>query len=726
MLPVSYDEQARGDRSAYERYLRGMDASMKQKVALTAAHLLAQGRVADMGMGSGTGSHALAALYPSLDVIGVDINPTMVELARERYRLPNLSFAAGDIAAPCLPDESLDAIFDSSVLHHVTTFTGYDHSAAARALGVQAAMLKRHGMLIVRDFVSPGEGDALLDLPATDGDDSESPASCSSAALFVRFAHEFRKLHAEPGFLFEELACPREGWRRFRLPLRLAAEFVLRKDYRKDWDTEVLEEYTYFTKEQFERVYRQLGLRIVASVPLWNPWIVRHRWDGRFVLRELDESPRELPPTNYLIAGEKVGPGEGVTIEPSEPAPLAGFLTMSHHRNRITGEPRDLVRRPHPTIDVIPWFESEGEVYLIARKSYPRPIVAAADTPALDGSTPVVYLTEPLNVLLRDQPVGRTVVDSLASCAGISASAVRAMREGCVYYPSPGGIEEEVRSVLVEVAPAFAQTDIASGSGFQSSGHVRAIEATQLLRAAQVGGLTDARLEINAYELLQRLGRDPGPWIGDAIEFHSEGSAEPARAADLWERRSRRAFEDSSTPCGFLELRCTRFVERSASAEVVASQALEYVLPATRSINTIAVALLARRNGEILIAVDDDDLPAAQSFNGNSELLVAPAWRIPHAMTRRSEAKEWVAAQLLAEYGFETSQWFDLGGMYHPSPGLTPERVYPFAIEAGPRVSSAARTLHWLPLTDAVANASRLRDGHLRIVLFRAWHATRR
>ena len=79
-----YEAQARGGLLAYERYLVGMDASMRQKVALTAAHLLCEGRVADMvGMGSGHSSHALAALYPRLDVVGVDIDDTMVACARE-------------------------------------------------------------------------------------------------------------------------------------------------------------------------------------------------------------------------------------------------------------------------------------------------------------------------------------------------------------------------------------------------------------------------------------------------------------------------------------------------------------------------------------------------------------------------------------------------------------------------------------------------------------------
>src|SRR5262250_1412884 len=108
--------QSRGDLGAYEAYLASMDASMKQKVALTAAHLLCEGRIADMGMGSGQGSHALAALYPRLDVVGVDIDPTMVALAADHYRLSNLSFVAGDIAAPVFGEASLDGIFDSSVL----------------------------------------------------------------------------------------------------------------------------------------------------------------------------------------------------------------------------------------------------------------------------------------------------------------------------------------------------------------------------------------------------------------------------------------------------------------------------------------------------------------------------------------------------------------------------------------------------------------------------------
>ena len=173
---------------------------MRQKVALTAAHLLCEGRIADMGMGSGQGSHALAALYPRLEVVGVDIDATMVELARQRYQLANLTFVAGDIGQPVFPPGSVDGIFDSSVLHHVTSFGGYRHDNAADALAAQVASSSPHGVLVVRDFVDPGPGIVWLELPADDGDDSEDPRRCSTAALFERFACEFRPLGPGRGF----------------------------------------------------------------------------------------------------------------------------------------------------------------------------------------------------------------------------------------------------------------------------------------------------------------------------------------------------------------------------------------------------------------------------------------------------------------------------------------------------------------------------------------------
>jgi SAM-dependent methyltransferase len=722
---------SRGDRASYERYLRGMDASMRQKVALTAAHLLGEGRVADMGMGSGAGSHALAALYPRLDVVAVDLDPTMAALARQKYALENLALVVNDIATPAFRPGAFDAIFDSSVLHHVTSFGGYRRENAALALAAQAVALAEHGVLIVRDFVDPGPEPVQLDLPDDDGDTTSDPRRCSTAHLFLRFAREFRSLADSPGFAYEEVvrdeAAPplRAGWRRFRVRHTLAAEFVLRKDYRADWESEVKEEYTYLTQGGFEEVFGRLGLRMLASTPLRNPWILAHRDRGHFEIRDQEGRSLEYPPTNYLIAGEKVASGEGVRFQDAGDAEPVGFLRLEHHRDRVTGRLRDLVRRPHATVDVLPYFEDRGALLVLARMSYPRPVLASTEaTPSLDGRRPAQYVSEPLNVLQTDRPLGDTVEDALAA-AGVAPAGIQGFRGGAIYYPSPGGILEEVRSVLVEIAPVFVQSPLVGRSGFSTSGRVRAVEALQLLRAAQVGGLPDARLELNVHELLLQEGRDPGPWIGEAIVLADAGRAPRVTTMRELERRPpRRRFERAARPEGppFLDVRCRTFEERDAAGAVLYAQPRELVLPRPFGTNTVSVAPLWRQGAEVLIGLDDDDLPAAQSFVGDSALLVAPAWRLGRDLATATPARAWVCGRLNGEYGLTPGGVWDLGGPYHPSAGLTPETVYPLAVEIS-GWDGRGRELQWVTLADAVAQRALLRDGHLRITVLRAAHA---
>ncbi len=690
MAEASYQAQDRGDRSAYERYLAGMDASMKQKVALTAAHLLAQGEVADMGMGSGAGSHALASLYPSLQVVGVDVNPTMVELAADRYRLPNLSFLTGDVAAPCFPAGTLEGIFDSSVLHHVTTFSGYDYGKAEEALRVQVEQLDLYGSVVVRDFVAPEPGLVQLELPE------------ETAVWLRRFAKEFRKLSGAPGFPLKELAPGR-----FELERRHAVEFLLRKDYRDDWDTEVLEEYTYFTQAEFEACFARLGLRVLASTPLFNPWILRHRFRGQFTW-----SDPEDPPTNYIIVGERVPAGEGVVIRAAEAAEPLNFLTQQAYRLRGTEELRDLVSRPHRTLDEVPFFREGEELFVLARQAYPRPILTAPATPPLDGSTPIGYVVEPLTALQGEKPLGLTVEDVLLVRAGITQ--ILRVHGGLTYYPSPGGILEEVNSAWVEIEPLRVKK-APLRAPFSSSGQLRAMEAQQLLRAAQVGGLPDARLEINVLELMGKLGVRPDPWIGEAIELPEGPGAPPPPVLGA----PRRAFEPASQGCGFLRLECRWFEELDAAGKVVGRQRLEYVMPARYSTNTLAVALLYRWGKEVYLGVCQDDLPAAQGFTGNSNLLVAPAWRLPAEVRGMNAARRWVREQLARDYGLELGECWELGGRYYPTPGLTPELVFPMAME----VRSFGQGVHWLPLQELVALG--VPDAHLRILALRAALALR-
>jgi hypothetical protein len=359
--------------------------------------------------------------------------------------------------------------------------------------------------------------------------------------------------------------------------------------------------------------------------------------------------------------------------------------------------------------------------------SYPRPILRAdpRGTLPLDGARTVAYVTEPITVLQGDKPLGQTVEEALASVARIDSSAIHSFQLAGTYYPSPGGVQEEVRSMHVEIEPLFVEERIANASGFSTSGRVRAIEAQQVLRSAQVGGLPDARLELNVYELLLRLGRPVGPWIGESIALEeSESPRSRTSMEELRRRPPRRAWarvaKDASP--GFLELRCSVFEELDAAGRVLARAPLEAVIPRPVSSNTIATAVLARWQGEVWLGVDDDDLPAAQCFHGNSHVLVAPAWRLPRGISGPTAARAWIRERLAKEHDVECGEIWELGGRYHPSPGVTPEVVHPLAVHVK-RERGGGRALRWVPLRDAVKNLADLTDGHLRIVALRAAHA---
>ncbi len=728
----------RDSAEAYARYLAGMDASMRQKVALTAAHILSEGKVADMGMGSGEGSAALAALYPSLEVVGVDFDPNMVALATRKHVRANLGFLHGDVAKPLFADGSLHGIFDSSVLHHVTTFAepGYDHEAAARCLAVQARALAEGGVLVVRDFLSPDRASEGVELDLRDVD--EGLELGSEAEVARRIAREWRSECDAPGFVMEEVsdASVPAGWARFRLSLRHAIEIVLRKDYRDAWKEEIKEEYTYFDRARFERVFASLGLRVLSSTPIRNPWIVRHRFDGKVVLRSRGGVVLDPPATNYVIVGERVAEGASVAFRDAGEAEPVGFLEASSFVHKASGQRRDVVRRPGFVADVVPFFVHDERLYVLARTSYPRPILGTSlvTEPALDGSGAVPWLAEPIHVQIGDKPIAQSVEEELADTARLSPDSILRVLTGTTYYPSPGGLQEEVRSIFVEIEKTFDDVALVGVSPFSTSGRVRPIEAQQVLRAAQVGGLPDARLELNVRALLTRLGRAHGPWIGDKPREIPEVASlarETCAWADLAKRPSRRAFravapgDDAPSREPFLVLHARRFEELDARGEVLSSAVLELAVPRVRSATSVATAPIARIGGRLHLGIDDDDFPAAQCFHGGSEILVAPAWRLPRAVLASEAplraANAFIGERLGSEHGLDIAEILELGGRYFPSAGMTPEVVHPcLAIVSGWTTHTSQRGLRWVPLEDVVAHADAILDGHLRVVALRA------
>lgn len=714
----AYSRQDRGSHDAYASYFAGMDKSMQQKVALTTAHFPTSGRVADMGSGSGRGTYDLACLHPELELVGVDINPAAVASAQDAYQRGNLRYVQGDIADPVFPTGSLDGILDSSVLHHVTSFTGYSTERLEACLDHQVAALRPGGVLIIRDFVAPdGPEEVALDLRSDDGADEGAVPALSTWALWRRYAATVRHSRYQPGGLpWSDLGVPALGWRRLRCRHRDAQEFILRKDYRADWDVELLEEYTYWTQAGFIHALERRGLRLEVAAPIRSPWIVANRYRGRIRLAGPDGDDLAFPPTNLLVVGRKVAAGQGTRLRLAAAQRIAkpGFLRLQAWSGS-DGSAFDLVERPGRTLDLLPWFRRDGQVLVLARQGFPRPIVVAdAGRPDLDGTRWSGYLTEPVAAITDPgQGLGEAVERILEQRAGIAPGRIRGIAAADRYATSPGGIDEIVTAVAVEISPDGPLRPADYG-GLAEAGTVAVLDARSCLRAAQVGGLFDARLELNIHRLLRRLGVDRGPWIGAALAVPDRRTDWPLDPEAL-RPADRVRFAVAPAPAGYLDIRGGSFSECDAAGRELAVVVREWVEPHAASANTAVVLPVVRIDGTVLVGLEHRWLPAIQAACGGAGLAVAPAWRLPREVDRLDRAEAWLGARLRQDHGCAAHELVGLGGPYLATPGATPELVHPWVAVVA--ATDGPGRLHWAPLR-ACLDADLL-DAHLAIAVHR-------
>lgn len=730
-----YAKQDRGNLSEYEEYFAGMDASMQQKIALTTAHFPSRGKIADMGSGSGSGTFDLARLYKNLKLVGVDINPVTIEYSRDHYKAENLTFAVGDIAENVFAENSLDGILDSSVLHHVTSFNDYDIDQIFKTLKNQVAQLKQGGALIIRDFVVPDDAEKLvfLDLPNNDGKNAGEISELSTAALFEIFARNFRcSLNRTETVPYEKSDCKTPHFSRFQTALRYAAEFVLRKDYRDHWSPELIEEYTYFSQKDFEENFKKENLRIVVSMPLWNPWIVENRFADKFYLSDSQKNPMKFPPTNFLIVGEKVAQNEGVQLSEKSIKNLSlnenSFLKLKAYRHKTTNQIYELAERPNQTIDLLPWFETEnGQIFVLAKKDFPRPIVNAQNARKnLNRANYSGYLTEPISAIadcgLQTADLQKEIFEILEERGNIKNAEILEIGEPNFYFTSAGGIDERVESFLVKIAPVEKEPQmIENYTKFKSAGFVRELDALQILRASHVGGMFDARLEINIYRLLRLLNRSASAWIGASVNPSTQNFS--GQIETSFEIENHEAFEEIElAENNFLRLCRSEFVETDSNENEISRAEFEYVVPKDFSKNTVAAIPFVKTETEILVGIELRDLPAPQRFTGNSNLACVPAWRVPFSLEHKFDLEHFLRENFPKDFNISIKKIWELGGSYFTSAGITPEIVYPAAIEIDAK-NLAKTDLKFFHLKDLLENSNKIQDAHLLILLNRFAHS---
>jgi hypothetical protein len=341
----------------------------------------------------------------------------------------------------------------------------------------------------------------------------------------------------------------------------------------------------------------------------------------------------------------------------------------------------------------------------------------------IDGSKWGGYLIEPLTGMVSGSATPEEISKVVADRAMIAAERLGDVTTGLTYYPSPGGIDEVVTSLFIEArAPLPRHALPMTLSGFSTAGELREFDAQDLIRAAHVGALPEARLEMNLYMLMDRLGMLPDPFIGEELVLPVTAAPAGLRRADLDDLLARPAvapYVPADRPSGYLRLVRSVFADQTEDegrTRTLAEQELEFVLPRELSCNTILCLPIVHAE-EMLIGLETRHLPVPQIHQGDARILTAPAWRLDRHVASLDQAKSLLAGS----FGVGAGAITPLGAAYFPSAGITPERVYPFIA----RLSEAATAADYdyVPLSQVKRNLHRFRDGHLLIAVMRLIHA---
>jgi SAM-dependent methyltransferase len=278
-------------------YAAGMDASLGVKITDLCPHVV-PGTIVDKGCGTGTLLVHLSQLFPTSQIIGMDLSRELLQTAESQfYPQHNVSILKGNIIPQRFQAGSVATVIFSSVLHEVYSYNGYDRDQVRLALRSTRTELRPGGRVIIRDGVRPKRRRVWMRCDA------------ETEERFRRFAQDFKGKAALPGARFRERRVDGRTW--FVLGLHEANEFFSKKDYLRNWAIEVNEEFGIFTLPQWRRELRALGYRVLVARSYLNPWILENRYRGRVWLhvgtRSGPGAEVPFPDTTIVLVAEAPG-----------------------------------------------------------------------------------------------------------------------------------------------------------------------------------------------------------------------------------------------------------------------------------------------------------------------------------------------------------------------------------------------------------------------------------
>ncbi len=310
----------------YNTYVRSMDNSIEQKYAETSPYVK-PGRIGDIGCAIGSWIK-MACQDPKLsesDFYGVEVTRKLYDICEQRK--DNGDFASdyvffmkkNAITGLVFEPDSMDTILTSSLTHEIESYGG--RKDLLKFIKNRSIELSEGGRWINRDVIGPedGEKEIYLDLNATDGRNNDYDKKIedrnkfkeyldglSTFGRFLRFSKDFR---AREGYKMKYQIVKVSGKNLIKIKLKDTCEFVTKKDYTDNWQSETHETFCFWAYSDWVEALEKAGLSVRPESKTYrNPWIVKKRVEESVQLYEMANDrliPVEYPVTSMIIVAEK-------------------------------------------------------------------------------------------------------------------------------------------------------------------------------------------------------------------------------------------------------------------------------------------------------------------------------------------------------------------------------------------------------------------------------------
>jgi len=310
----------------YNTYVRQMDEIAGLKYEETAPYIR-PGRVGDIGCAVGSWIK-LACEDERLresDFYGIEVARALYDICQQRkhngeFKNPFVFFAQRNAVTGLAFDKnSMNTIHTSSLTHEIESYGS--RAELLSFIKNRFEELAPGGAWVNRDVVGPPEKNktVLMKLNKTDGRNedidktfknrdglAEYLKGLSTYGRFLRFSKDFRK---KEGYVLKYETAKIQGEELVRLSLSDACEFMSRKDYVDNWESEMHETFCFWDFQEWKQHLQEAGFKILPESKAYtNPWIVKNRLEGKVTLFANNPEklvPLEYPVTNMILIAEK-------------------------------------------------------------------------------------------------------------------------------------------------------------------------------------------------------------------------------------------------------------------------------------------------------------------------------------------------------------------------------------------------------------------------------------